>query len=273
MTDSAPAWQAHLDLRFRRQDHGTTLASRHRGPLRVQKALYPEGPQTCHAIVLHPPGGIAGGDALELSVEVEAGAHALLTTPGAAKWYKADGRIASQQIRLVVDGALEWLPQESIVFDAAEVRSDLRIALGDRGAILGWDIVALGRKAAGEAFTRGAFRQAIELRHDDELQWLERTAIRGADPLLDSPVGLNGRHVFGSVWAGGPDWTDDKVDAIRAACGEELVATRLSPRLLVARAAGHSTGAVRRSFQRFWSIVRPLVFAGRAAQAPRIWAT
>jgi len=268
-----PAWSAELHLHFRRQDHGTTLASRHRGPLRVQKALYPEGPDACHAILLHPPGGIAGGDALEVTVRVDRGAHALVTTPAAGKWYKANGRGASQNVRLIVDGVLEWLPQESIVFDAAEVRSQLSIELGVQGSILGWDIVALGRRAAGETFERGSFRQVIRLMHEDRLEWLERTAIGGADPLLHSPVGLNGCHVFGSVWVGGPHWTDELLDAIRAACGAALIATRLSSRLLVARALGTSTRAVRASLEHFWTIARPLALGGRAAHPPRIWAT
>ena len=266
-------WRGALQLHFRRQADRTTVASRHDGPLRIQKALYPEGPGTCHAILLHPPGGIAGGDALEIAIRVDAGAHALVTTPGAARWYKADGRHASQSIRLVVDGVLEWLPQESIVFDAADVRSALEIELGPRAALLGWDIVALGRKAAGETFDHGEFRQEIRLAHDDALQWLERTAIRGNDPLLASPVGLMGHHVFGSVWAGGPEWTDALLEAVREACGAGPVATRLTPRLLVARALGSSTAAVRGSFERFWSVVRPLVLAGSSARTPRIWAT
>ena len=267
------SWHAELDLRFRRQDHGTTLASRHLGPLRVQKALYPEGADTCHAIVLHPPGGIADGDSLELTVTVDNGAHALLTTPGAAKWYKAHGRRATQAIRLVVDGILEWLPQETIVFDAADARSEIAIELGEKGAIIGWDIVALGRKAAGERFASGSFRQAIRLRHDGELQWLERTALAGSDPLLDSPVGLMGRHVFGSVWAAGPAWTDERLETLREQAGPAVVPTRLSPRLLVGRALGQTTAEVRQAFERFWTVLRPLIAEGRAARSPRIWAT
>jgi len=267
------SWRAELDLHFRRQAHGTTLAARHAGPLRIQKPLYPEGRATCHAILIHPPGGIAGGDELRVAVRVDAGAHALVTTPGAGKWYKADGRASSLDVELRVDGALEWLPQESIVYDAADARSRIRIDLGPRALMLGWDIVALGRKAAGESFDRGSFAQCIAFHHDGELQWLERTSIRGGDPLLHSPVGLNGRHVFGSVWAGGPPWTDADVESVRAGCGEALVATRLTPRLLVARAVATSTEGLRRRFEAFWSLVRPLALAGLAARTPRIWAT
>ena len=118
----ALAWSAHLQLQFARRGEATrAVQRRHRGPLRVQRMLYPEGPACCHALLLHPPGGLAGGDALHIEVTVEQGAHALLTTPGAAKWYRCNRRAARQEIQLrVADGAcLEWLPQEAILFDGA----------------------------------------------------------------------------------------------------------------------------------------------------------
>jgi urease accessory protein len=265
-------WNAELQLRYRRVDGRTVLAQRHRGPLQVQKALYPEGEATCHTIVLHPPGGIAGGDALTIVVAAEPGAHALITTPGAARWYKANGRQASQRVHLRVDGALEWLPQEAIVFDAADVRSELQIELGVNAAMLGWDIVALGRAASGERFTHGAFAQTIRVQEQAELQWLERTRLTGNDALLDSPIGLRGAHVFGCFWAYGPRWSDAQLDALRDA-GDPAMLTRLSPRLLVARALGHTTSAVRAALEQVWMRVRPLVFEGLAPARPRIWAT
>ena len=148
-----PVWHAALALRVSANAGRSVCTHRHHGPLRLLKPLYPEGPTICHAVLIHPPGGMAGGDALEVAVDVEPGAHALVTTPGAAKWYKANGRRASQQIRLAVHGMLEWLPQEAIVFDAADVRSAIDIELGPDAAMIGWDIVALGRHAAGERFS------------------------------------------------------------------------------------------------------------------------
>ena len=241
----------------------------------MQKALYPEGDAVCHAVVIHPPGGIAGGDALELKVTVEPGAHALITTPGAAKWYKANGRVASQHVRLAVDGVLEWLPQEAIVFDAAEVRSSIDIDLTAHAAMIGWDIVVLGRRAAGERYSRGCFAQTIRLSIDGELTWIERTRIAGGDALLEAAVGLAGRSVFGCLWAAGPAVDAIDVDEVRVGLGElSAVApvTRLAPGLLVARSLGASTGAVRTSLEAVWSELRPRV-CGRAARPPRLWAT
>lgn len=265
-------WNAELELHYRRAGGRTTLAQRHRGPLQVQKALYPEGDSTCHTVVVHPPGGIAGGDALTIDVATAPGAHALITTPGAAKWYKANGRPASQRVHLRIEGALEWLPQEAIVFDAADARSELRIDLGADAAMLGWDIVALGRIASGERFARGAFAQTIRVHEQGQLQWLERTRLAGDDALLDSPVGLRGARVFGCFWAYGPRWSDAQLEALRHTDDRALL-TRLSPRLLVARALCHTTAAVRAALEQLWTRVRPLVFDGLAPVRPRIWAT
>src|SRR4029077_12089900 len=115
-------WHAHLALGFARTDACTRLVRRtHEGPLVVQKPLYPEGGDVCQCIIVHPPGGIAGGDRVELHAVVEAGAHAQLTTPGATRWYRNAGPPEKQRIAFhVAEGAsLEWLPQGTIVFDGA----------------------------------------------------------------------------------------------------------------------------------------------------------
>jgi urease accessory protein len=269
------AWHASLALRVRNAGGRSLLAARHRGPLRVQKALYPEGDAPCHAVVLHPPGGIAGGDALDIAVDVDLGAHALVTTPGAAKWYKSLGPVAEQHVRLALDGGLEWLPQEAIVYDAANVRSTIDIRLGEGASTIGWDIVALGRRAAGERFEQGRFAQTIRLRIGDELAWVERTRLRGGDALLESPVGLAGHHVFGCLWAAGPEFDDATMEAVRCTLGDTALTaplTRLTPRLVVGRALGPTTHAVRAALTDLWAALRPLVFQ-RAAVPPRLWAT
>lgn len=254
----------------------TVLLRAHDGPLVVQKALYPEGPQLCHTLIVHPPGGIAGGDALTIDARVAAGAQALITTPGATKWYKANGHEASQAIRLHVDGQCEWLPQEAIVFNQARVRSSIDIHLGAAGRTMGWDIVALGRAAAGETFDEGAFAQTIRLTDASDggrLQWVERTRIVGGDALLHSPIGLAGQHVFGSLWAAGHAWSDSELEALRERLSPQAApVTRVAPRLLLARVLASSTPAARRALQAAWEVLRPMLF-DRPATPPRIWAT
>jgi len=268
-------WRAQLSLDYRHDAGRTVLARRHSGPLQVQKALYPEGAALCHTLLVHPPGGIAGGDALAIDATVGAAAQALITTPGATRWYKADGRRASQHVTLSVAGALEWLPQEAIVFNGADVDSRIDVDLADdAAATLGWDIVALGRAAAGESFETGRFAQTIRLRDGGRLQWVERTRFDGSDALLASPIGLAGHHVFGCLWAAGPRWSDATIDTLREHWPADAApVSRVAPRLLLARVLAHSTPAARQALTAAWRMLRPLVFCGREAQPPRIWAT
>ena len=277
----APRWQARLALDYRAQGSRTVVASTHEGPLRVLKPLYPENGAgdgaPCQSIVVHPPAGIAGGDALAIDVRVARDAHAQVTTPGAAKWYKSNGRTATQDVVLRVAGTLEWLPQEAIVFDAADVASTLAVHVTATSRVIGWDIVALGRTAAGESFSRGRFRQTIRLTEDtprrQRLHWLERTHLAGSDPLLHSPIGLGGAPVFGCLWAWGPVWTEAALEALRAQLGSDAAPlTVLAPQLLLARTRGSTTQLVRTALEATWRALRPQVL-GRAARTPRIWAT
>ena len=153
-----PAWQASLALGFVRDGATTRLVRRtHRGPLRVQKALYPEGPGACHVIVVHPPGGVVGGDRLEIDVDAGPACNVLATSPGAAKWYRANGRVSQQAVRLRVatGAAVEWLPQETIFYDAASVDLEHDVNLAAGSTYIGSEVLCFGRVAAGEAFTRG----------------------------------------------------------------------------------------------------------------------
>ncbi|MBK7848931.1 MAG: urease accessory protein UreD [Zoogloea sp.] len=275
--NSARNWCARLELGFEaRAGHGTVLAHRrHEGPLRVQKALYPEGPEVCHALMLHPPAGIAGGDALSVQVRVGEGAKALITTPGAGKWYRSNGPLATQRLEFEVGrgGVLEWLPQESIVFDRVNGRTETVVRLAGDATFIGLDLLCLGRTASGERLTRGQLRLASRVERDGRLIWSEQGLIEGGSRLLDSPVGLCGQPVTGSLLV-----ASDGVDgSLLAACREirprvgDAAVTRL-PGLLVARYLGPSAEAARAWFVAVWSVLRPAL-AGRPAEVPRIWHT
>lgn len=273
---SAPGWQAELQLGFERRGVRTVLAQRrHVGPLRVQKALYPEGEGVCHGIVLHPPAGIAGGDSLAIDVRVDAGAHALLTTPGAGKWYRSAGPSAAltQRIAVADGGICEWLPQESIVYDGALGTLVTEVELVGDAAFVGAEMLCFGRTASGERFTRGALAVSTRIRRDGRPLWLERGRIAGGSPLLESPVGLAGEPVVGSLLVASP-----KCDAaLRDACRDIVPvagqgAVTLLPGLLVARWLGPACAPGREWFTRLWAAIRPAV-AGVPMRVPRIWNT
>lgn len=270
-------WQAELELGFVRRGESTVLARRrHVGPLAVQKPLYPEGEAVCHAIVLHPPAGIAGGDELRIGVDVEAGAQALLTTPGAGKWYRSDGRRAQQDVTIKVSphGTAEWLPQETIVFDGAQAAMRTDVQLGAGARYLGWEILCLGRSASGERFGRGSLQLSTRIAREGRLLWAEQGALEGGSPWLDSAAGFAGRTVSATLLAAGAP-----VDAaLVAACrGVEAEADARSgvtalPDLVVARWLGDSGEAARDWLERIWHCLRPALI-GREAQRPRIWNT
>jgi urease accessory protein len=268
------SWRASLALEFSFENQKTTLSSKiHDGPLVVQKPLYPEGGEVCHAIVVHPPGGIAGGDELALQARTGEGASALLTTPGATKWYRSAGAWARQRVSLEVKGTLEWLPQETIVFDGALGETGYEVDLSAGAGIIGWDIVCLGRTGSGERFARGMFRSSIRIRREGRLLWLERARIDGGGRLLDSPAGLGGSPVFGTLFACSLNLNQEFATEMRKMEPETgRGAVTLLPGILLARYLGDSTEAARRYFIALWRILRPAL-AGREAIEPRIWST
>jgi urease accessory protein len=270
-------WQASLELRIERRDERSVLAHRlHRGPLRVQKALYPEGDEVCQILMLHPPAGIAGGDRLRISVEVASGAHAQLTTPGAGKWYRSLGPLATQHIALNVEagGLLEWLPQEAIVFDKANAEARTEITLAQGARAIGWDLVCLGRKASGERFEQGRYVQHYRLQRPDGTPlWRESLRLDGSDPAIAAAVGLQGHTVFGNLWCAGLAPDPELLEALRAIrITDGLCGVSALPDVTIVRAVSHSAEAARQALEQAWAIMRPRV-AGRPAVTPRIWRT
>lgn len=283
--DGHASWSARLDLGFEQpgpgrhvggagQRPGTLLRHRHEGPLRIQKALYPEGVSPCHAIIVHPPGGIAGGDRLDIRIDSGPGSHGLVTTPSAQKWYgSARGNPAGQQVQVGLEGALEWLPQETIVFNRAEVRSDIVVRAGRDASMIGWDHLIFGRRASGETFAQGSFRQSLRIELDHRTVWHDRLVLQGDDALFDSPVGLRGHHAFATLWAllrADARWSEPLIEALRQGA-PGIAWTVLHERLLVGRVLAPPL-ELKPLMVRAWGFLRPHVI-GIPAVAPRLWAT
>lgn len=268
-----PSWYAELELAYARfGESSRPVLRRHLGPLRVQKHLYAEGPEVCQHIIVHPPGGIAGGDRLAIRARVENGAWAQLTSPGAAKWYRANGP-AYQTLELHVSpgATLEWLPQETIVFSAAQAELQTRIELHGDARLFYWDIVALGRPASGERFEQGHFQARLDIRRDGRPLWHERQRIAGGDGLLDSPIGLDGQPVFATLLVTG-EIDDELLERCRALAHPVRGDLSQLPGLLVARCLAGETLQARAWLIALWQLLRPALL-GREALAPRIWNT
>ena len=175
-------WRAQLDLGFSRRADTTLLSTRyHRGPLMVQRPFYPEGPEVCHVYVLHPPGGVVGGDRLEINVSCQADAQALVTTPAAGKFYRSMGAPAVLEQRLTVseNALLEWLPQENILFSGSIGKMNTTVELEGNAMFIGWEIVCLGRPASGETFENGIFSQSLKVVKNQNLLLADRFCLRG----------------------------------------------------------------------------------------------
>ena len=273
------SWEGRLELRYRRDGARTVAFDRHVGPLRVLKPLYPERDAVCHHVLVHPPGGIVGGDALAVDIVLAEGSHALLTTPGATRFYRSSGPTASQALNVrIADGArLEWLPLETIAYPGCVADNRLRFELAGGAQLIGWDMVALGLPAADAPFDRGQYRHRIDIPG----LWLEQARFAGDDVLLlDSPLGMAGNRVHATLWfASGQPLQRAAIEALLDCARERIGASplvagvsALDPRLIVLRALAQNVEPAARLLQSVWTSWRPLAW-GLKACAPRVWRT
>jgi urease accessory protein len=224
--------------------------------------------------LLHPPGGLVPGDSLALDLTVDSGAHALVTTPAAAKIYRSDGRQASVQQRLKIadGGTLEWLPQETIVFDAADIALATEVELAGDARFVGWEILCLGRTARGERFTRGLCQQRFDLRRNGRPVVIERSRFTGGGALLAAPYGLQDAPVLGTMIVSRVFPVDELRELAAAVLAPDHASVTALEGALVCRYIGGSAERARTFFARVWTVVRPLLCA-RPPSPPRIWLT
>lgn len=223
------AWDARLSLDYAVEDGRCVARFEHDGPLRILQALYPEGGRVCHSVLVHPPGGLVGGDTLDIAIRARAGAHGLVTTPGASRFYRSQAEAAVQRTRIRLDeGArLEWLPLEAICYSGCIAENHLSMELAPGSELMGWDVAALGLPTSGHPFDSGSLLQHIEL----DGAWLERGRIAAGDHrLMDGPLGLAGHRCVATLFL---------------AAGSELPKPRRDEALELARAvmAGHPLAA------------------------------
>jgi urease accessory protein len=274
------AWEAKLALDYAVEAGRVVARFEHSGPLRILQSLYPEGDAPCHNVLVHPPGGLVGGDALRIGVRAREGAHGLVTTPGAGRFYRSDGLEAVQETRVRLDAGarFEWLPLETIYFSGCNALNRLHLDLAPGAECLGWDVAALGLPASGQPFDKGTIGQEIALGD----AWLEKGRIDAHDArLMDGPLGLAGRRCLATLFfAAGSDLSrarrEQALDAARAVLqGHELAAfagaTSPHPRVLVVRVIAplvEPAMGLLRAVRRVW---RPLLWQ-LPPHEPRGWA-
>ena len=270
-------WRARLDLELSKSNNRTILShQKHHGPLQVQKPFYPERNGTCHVYILHPPGGVVGGDHLNIYVDVNSNAHALITTPAAGKFYRSVGPVAKheQNIKVASKGVMEWFPSENIIFSGARAQIQTKVELAHDSHFIGWEISCLGRPASDEIFSQGELDQRFEVWRDGIPLRIERISLKGGDPTLNAKWGLLGFPVIGSMVC-----VTDKtelVDSLRkitnASIDQELFSVTQMDGTILCCFLGNSVERARNCFISAWRILRQEVI-GHEAVEPRIWRT
>jgi urease accessory protein len=221
-------WHAQFALDYSVESERTVARHTHSGPLRVLQSLYPEGDSICHNVLVHPPGGLVGGDTLDIRVHAQSGSHGLITTPGATRFYRSDGLAAVQRthIRLDAQAQLEWLPLETICYSACIAENHLTLELAAQAELMAWDITAFGLPHANQPFVLGSAQQHIELPGI----WLDRGNICASDTrLFDSPVGMGGFRCMATlIFASGTPLARTRrqlaLDSVRTVIGQHALA-------------------------------------------------
>ena len=274
-------WQARLALHYERQSLARTVARfRHEGPLRILQSLYPEGESVCHNVLVHPPSGLVAGERLDIEVQVDPGAHGVVTTPGATRFYRSEGMTATQCARLrVADGGrLEWLPMEALYYSGCRAENTLLLDLAPGAEALAWDVTALGLPAAGQPFVAGELLQHLAL----EGVWLERARMAAEDArLMDGPLGLAGRRCVATLFlAAGQDLGRERREQAVALAHEVIEShplraqagvTSPNAQVVVVQALAPLVEPAMELLKAVRAAWRPALW-GRAPHPPRVWA-
>ncbi len=272
-------WHASLSLDYTLESERSVARYQHKGPLRILQSLYPEGDAVCHNVLVHPPSGLVGGDTLDMTVTVGTGAHGLVTTPGATRFYRSDAGLATQQVQahVAANARLEWLPLEAIAYNGCDGLNRAVFDLAPGAEMMTWDITALGLPAADLPFAQGTFRQHMEIPG----VWLERGTLNATDTrLMNSPLGLAGQRCMATlVFAAGSAMADERIERALGCARELLEASELrltagatSPhkQVIVLRILSPVTEPAMQLLRQVWAAWRQEMW-GMSGMVPRLW--
>jgi urease accessory protein len=285
-TSSATGWPASLNLAFEKRDDRTIPTRReHHGPLRILKGFSAPGgqPDLHEQLIVHPPGGIASGDSLDITVSVNNGGQVMITSPGAAKWYRSSlsETPATQQLNASVgtNACLEWMPLENIVFNGSVAQLQAKFELTESASLISADVFCLGRPAADELFESGQLTSKTTVARNGSLLFSEQAVFHGGDSLLTSATGLAGATAFGTLLAVPAADQGVNIEGLCDTVREHLdsrdlpgmIGVTALPELIVARWIGNTAFDGWAALREAWQVLRPVV-AGLAPRPPRIWA-
>jgi urease accessory protein len=242
------------------------------------RALFPhaEPGDVFQTVLLTTSGGLAGGDRVAASIAAGAGTRALVTTQAAEKIYRSRAENTEISVDIEVgEGAwLEWLPQETILFDGARFRRETRVSLAADARLLAAEIVVFGRAAKGERITSGHYRDRWRIARDGKLVWAD--ALGWADApaaALAHPAGYAGAAAAATVVYAGPH-AAAQIEGARAslaAARSRSGVTHVNG-LLIARFLASDAQALRSDLAHLWCRLRAET-AGLPPHLPRTWYT
>jgi urease accessory protein len=272
-------WHASLQLNYTHERNRSVARFQHEGPLRILQSLYPEGDAICHNVLVHPPGGFVGGDAMAIRITVDTHAHGLVTTPGATRYYRTEQDTATNSVhgRLAEGARLEWLPLESLAYPGCDAVNQLTFALAPTAELMAWDVTALGLAQANAPFTTGRFLQHMEIPG----VWLDRGLIDAQDHrLLNSPLALAGQRCLATfVFASGSALTAPRAEAALEAARalidhsplkHQAGVTLAGPQVMVMRVLAPMVEPAMQLLRPVWAAWRHTLW-GLTGQPPRLW--
>ncbi|HEY4253475.1 MAG TPA: urease accessory protein UreD [Roseomonas sp.] len=234
------------------------------------RALFPtpEPDEAPTIAMVNTAGGLAGGDTARIAVRLEAGARVTCSTPAAEKVYRSLGPDSALRCALAVDAGarLEWIPQETILFDGARFTRRIEVDLGVGASLLAAEAVIFGRPARREAFTHGLYRDAWRIRRDGRLLWADGIALEDPAALRD-PFGFGGAEAMATLLLA----ADDAAALLPALRDAGCPVTLPRPGLLLARWLG-GAAAVRGLLGQAICRLRAAAL-GLPPRLPRLWTT
>ncbi|BAQ65199.1 urease accessory protein UreD [Geminocystis sp. NIES-3709] len=274
---SGQNWQGKINLVYEYQEGKTKIKSAyHQAPLKIQRSFYPEGDSICHSVILHTAGGIVGGDILSQTIHLSSNSQVFITTPAATKIYRTQEKKAFQEIiiNLENDTYLEYLPQETIVFNKCQYQQKLRVNLRENATWLGWEIIRFGRSARGEIFTHGQWLNQTEVWYKDKPLWIDRQLLQGESNLFSAINGLANKPVIGNLTLISAKINQDIIREIR-----ELIESKFTNLIicittlqqgLLCRYHGNSVSEAKTCLTAIWQLLRAK-YGLNSLIKPRYW--
>lgn len=265
-------------IAYARDAHGRTrLADLYqRAPCRV---LFPdvEVDEPPQAVLLTTSGGLTSGDKLEVAISAQAGSRLTVSTQAAEKLYRAlpgepDAQV-SVQLKVESGAVLEWLAQETILFDRSRLRREIAVELSEDSRLLATESVVFGRSAMGERYESGCLHEAWRVRRNGRLIWADALHLAGAmQGHRETAFALGDAAACATVVYAGDD-AQSLLGTLRERLSDDdaqVAAATSFDGLLIVRLLSNDAARLREALKRIAALLRASAL-GLPQALPRVW--